>query len=596
MDNKTAAILLASLLERIEHDRTVGTASSLERRALQLAVQVLGQQGEAGHHIAVAPAPVAKPVPVPAPAPISHAEPQPMPAPTLTAVATEVLPAAVPDAAPAAAEVAPPQVELVLTALQRGDQTPADMLLCLDFGTAMSKAFASVFPSRHLDLELGVVAGGTGYALPSSMFISRDGRAYFGFEAIDRSQGAENSGRERLDSIKGWISLREGGTLDDDSHELGSAMNPTTVRLTQGDMLRIYLAYFTDTAAQALARHLPDADARYIKRRYARPSWSDSKAKWGDQLMRRMLAQAQILADTFTGQWAGGIDVALLKQAVEKTKRLEQLPDYLVESGVPEPVAVAAGEFIDSENTRDAFMVVDVGAGTTDFGLFVAARKSLDDEPRIFQIAKSIKGLGQAGDKVDGLLRGFIAHKERIDTSDNAGKLILADLTRRIREFKEILFKEGELKYTLSDDTVGRIQLQEFLDDEKVLAFGKLVEKGFYEALQEVHESWLSSLTHPGVRLHVVITGGSSPLPMMQALGKGFIVVKGHHIERVQIDPKPYWMDEMPDEFAKVYPQLAVAIGGAAETMPETVDAPTVFAGGTRQHSYAAGVAHTDGY
>ena len=609
MDTKTAAILLASLLERIEHDRTVGTASSLERQALQLAVQVLGGQHESA--IVVPDKPVATTMASPAsastPAEVSQSRPARanqvttgLPTPAQVAPVLSAVPAPAPARAasvpePAAVTSKPPEVELVLAALQRGGQTPANMLMCLDFGTAMSKAFASVFPGRHLDLELGVAAGGQGYALPSSMYISSNGRAYFGFEAIDKSLGAENAGRERLDSIKGWISMQEKGTLDEDSNVLGTALNPTAVRLTQGDVLRIYLAYLTDMAAQALSAHLPDTDSRYIKRRYARPSWSASKAQWGDRLMRRMLAEAQILADTFGGQWAGGIDVALLKKAIEKTKRLGQYPDYLVEAGVPEPVAVAAGEFIDSDNLRDPFMVVDVGAGTTDFGLFVSVKKSTDDEPRVFQIAQSIKGLMQAGDKVDGLLRGFIAHKERIDASDNAGKLVLANLTSQIRSLKELLFRTGELEYTLSDDTVGRIQLQEFLGDEKVLGFGKLVEKGFQEALQGVHDSWLQWLALPGVRLHVVITGGSSPLPMMQALGKGSIVVKGHRIERLQIDPKPLWMHEMPEEFAKVYPQLAVAIGGAAEAVPETLDAPEKFAGGIRQHSYVAGATHADG-
>ena len=42
MDKKTAAMLLASLLERIERDHAIGAASSHERQALRLAVQALG--------------------------------------------------------------------------------------------------------------------------------------------------------------------------------------------------------------------------------------------------------------------------------------------------------------------------------------------------------------------------------------------------------------------------------------------------------------------------------------------------------------------------------------------------------------------------
>ena len=560
MDKKTAAILLASLLERIERDHAIGAASSHERQALRLAVQALGG-GDA-------PAVATEPVHVPsAPAPV-----------VAESLGTPSEPA---------------RIDLVLASVQREQQTPPDVLMCLDFGTAMSKAFASVFPDQQLDLALGVAAGREGYALPSSVFIADDGKAYFGFEAIEMSQGLESSGRERLDSIKGWISLQQEGSLDGEGNVLTKAMNPSGVKLTQGDLLRIYLAYFTDMAELALMPHV--GESRYVKRRYARPCWPDSKAQWGNQLMRRMLAEAQVLADTFSGRWTGGIRVAELKAAVEQIKKLDQRPDYLIDEGVPEPVAVAAGAIADSENLRDAFMVVDVGAGTTDFGLFISTRKSDADEPRVFQNSMSIQGLMQAGDKVDGLLRGFIAQKESIDPSDNSGKLILADLSRRIRSLKEVLFKTGELEYTLSDDTVGRIRLEDFLADGKVIRFGQAVEDGFKKALGAVDESWLRWLAMDGVRLHVVVTGGSSPLPMMQALGKGPIEVKGHRIMRQSIDPKPYWMEDMPDELLTVYPQLAVAIGGAAEVMPETNDAPLVFGGGVRATSYVAGKLHVGG-
>lgn len=348
--------------------------------------------------------------------------------------------------------------------------------------------------------------------------------------------------------------------------------------------------------AEKSLEHHGVENPRYTKRRFARPCWPDAaQAQWADALMRKMLAEGQILADTFRDQWSGGVDVALLKGAVEQIKAFNKRPDYLIDDGVPEPVAVAAGAIADSENLRDAFMVVDVGAGTTDFGLFISTHKPDDDQWRIFQIPASIHGLMQAGDKVDGLLRGFIAHREAIDPSDTSGKLILADLTRRIRSFKETLFISGQLEYALADGTVGKIRREEFLADEKVARFGLAVEAGFKKALEAVDETWLRWLAMDGVRLHVVLTGGSSPLPMMQALGKGPIDVKGHRIMRQAIDPKPEWMEDMPKELLMVYPQLAVAIGGAAETMPETLTAPPVFGGGGRRTSYVAGHLHVSG-
>lgn len=576
MDKNIAAILIASLLERVERDQAIGAVSSLERQALQLALVALRGGGDADASTK------AEPV-APAPGPASDAVITSNSGPSGPNVSTTV---GIEDkkAAPL------PQVALALGSIERDEVTDPEVLLCLDFGTAMSKAFATVFPDQYLDLELGTEAGRQGYTLPSSVFIGDDGKAYFGFEAIEQSQDLVDSGRERLDSIKGWLSLRREGNLDGGACVLKPAMNPTGFRLTEGDLIRIYLAYLTDMAERSLA-HQSVKEPRYAKRRFARPCWPDAaQAKWADGLMRSMLAEAQILADTFSDRWSGGIPVGELKSAVEQVKVLGKRPEYLIDDGVPEPVAVAAGAIADSENLRNAFMVVDVGAGTTDFGLFISTHRPEDDELRVFQVTASIHGLMQAGDKVDGLLRGYIAQRESIDLSDNSGRLILADLNRRIRGLKEALFKTGKLEYALADGTVGELNLESFLADDKVKRFAQAVEAGFKKSLEAVDETWLRWLAMDGVRLNVVLTGGSSPLPMMQVLGKGVIDVKGHRILRQSVDPRPQWMSDMPKELEAVYPQLAVAIGGAAEAMPETLTAPPTFGGGgSRHHGYVAG-------
>jgi molecular chaperone HscA len=573
MEKHTAAILLASLIERIDRDQAIGSVSSLECKALQIALRALGVE-----------------------------ELDTLPLNILSESSSVEIETEVPgqreNTEHNKVSTAPsvPEINLVLTSIERDEITDPDVLLCLDFGTAMSKAFATAFPNKYLDLELGTTAGKNGYPLPSSVFIGDDAKIYFGYEAIEMSQGLTDSGRQRLDSIKGWLSLRREGNLDSGACVLQKAMNPTPFKLTQGDLIRIYLAYLTDISEISLVKH-GLVEPRYIKRRFARPCWPDvDQTKWAESLMRKMLAEAQILADTFTGQWSGGIEVGYLKAAVEKIKELDKRPDYLIDEGIPEPVAVAAGAIANSHNRRDAFMVVDVGAGTTDFGLFISTYKPINDELRVFQIPESIRGLMQAGDKVDGLLHGFIAQRESVDPSDTAGELILADLSRRKRSLKETLFKTDKLEYILADGTIGAISLEEFLSDERVVRFGQAVEDGFKKALEEVHETWLDWLSKEGVRLHVLLTGGSSSLPMMKSLGHGVIEVKGYKILRQAVYSEPEWMDDMPNELISVYPQLAVAIGGSAETIPESLFAPPIFAGGGNSSpAYVAGRLHISG-
>jgi len=188
--------------------------SSLESQALQLAVSALG--GEASAALSMVQPPIRL---TPAPAAAGGDEDASRVTPVETPPVERLLKPSGPQDLPA--------IALVLDSLDRKSATDPDVLICLDFGTAMSKAFATVSPDIHLDLELGKSAGGSGYTLPSSVFIGDDGKAYFGFEAIDQSQDLVDSGRERLDSIKGWLSLRREGDLDGPSCVLQPALNPT---------------------------------------------------------------------------------------------------------------------------------------------------------------------------------------------------------------------------------------------------------------------------------------------------------------------------------------------------------------------------------
>ena len=171
----------------------------------------------------------------------------------------------------------------------------------------------------------------------------------------------------------------------------------------------------------------------------------------------------------------------------------------------------------------------------------------------------------------------------------------MADLGRRIRGLKETLFKSGKLEYALADGTVGQVRLDEFLADERIGRFSTAVEAGFKKSLEAVDGSWLRWLSAPGVHLRVVLAGGSSQLPMMKALAKGSIEINGFKVRREEISPRPQWLEDASEELQAVYPQLAVAIGGSAQYMPETLNAPPVFGGGTAQSRYVAGRMHLGG-
>ena len=580
MEKNMAGLLLASMLERIEGGQGIGSVSSLERAALRIGIEALGSADLLSPVLTQVIALIkeeqvdtAPPINPPVQLPVQALADEPVvvaPAlPNNENAAVLHLPLDLPEPMPS--------VTLNLTSLKFDAPDSPNLLMCLDFGTAMSKAFAGIAYGRHFELELGAAAGRSGYLLPSSMFIGDNKKLYFGFEALEKSERLGNFKRKRLDSIKSRISQRRDVLADIDSTELTPDENPSAVKLTHGDMIRLYLAYFTDTAELALKKYATTDKpiGRYVRRRYARPCWPDAnQVKVADAKMRQMMEQAQILADTFSGQWQGGIDVRCLKSALQQVKELSKLPGYLVDAGIPEPVAVAGGVIYDSKNVRDAYMVVDVGAGTTDFGLFISTRKDADDV-KVFQVGASIQGMMQAGDKVDSLLRGFITQKERIDSNDTHGDEVIADLARRIRSLKEILFTTGKLEYVLSDSTTGKVTKAEFLTDSRVQRFAQAIEDGFTSALANVSDSWLKWLSSSPMCLQVVVTGGSAKLDMMQKLSSGIVDVRGYKIQRVALDHQPSWLEDAPEALRAIYPQMAVAIGGTSEEMPETLDAPT---------------------
>jgi len=572
-----ARFLLESLIERIDRN-AIGTISSAERDALVLALGIL--RGGGVQPVVTAPE-IRLPLPEGCVADASaNAEGQTTPA----RPAQEDVP--VPES-PKAIER---KVELVTDALDRNSPADQDVLLCLDFGTAMSKAFAQSDDGEPFELELGAQAGGEGYAVPSSVFITDDGKVLFGFEAVDASQELEDSSRMRLDSIKSWLSQRSDGNLD--AFPLRPEMNPTQIKLTEGDLIRIYLAYLTDLAVSQVQTWSVDDTrgplSRYVRRRFAHPCWPSSAQKsWADRLMRHWMAEAQILADTFHGRWQGGLDAAEVKVAVDQVRALERQPEYLIADGVPEPVAVAAGALVDGEDKRLPFMVIDVGAGTTDFGLFLLREDEEREITRVFQVPGSIKALMQAGDRIDMMLKKFILDAQGVDLTEPHGRLVAADLSRRIRGLKERLFASGSVQYVLTDGTLGKIELDDFMASRPVREFSERVEQGFRDVLEGLHDTWLNYLTKTD--LTVILTGGGASLPMMRALAEGWVEVRGKRIARKIVDPLPSWiLDESPD-LEPVYPQLAVAIGGAAHELPETVDGPEAFAGGGGKAAYAVG-------
>jgi len=467
-----------------------------------------------------------------------------------------------------------PKIKLNLASLKFDTPQNSNIKMCLDFGTAMSKAFASDIEGDEivegLKLKLGHRAsGGTSkdiYPVPSSLWIGDDGKIYLGEEAIRRSLHSDPSGsRQRFDSLKRELiwGMKESTPFQQNMNEL---LNPTGVPLSNGDAITLYLGYLTDLACTEIEEEYHCS--RYVVRNFGLPSWSAERRVWGEDLLRTMLIKAQIVADTFHGKWDNGVSIHAVKIVLGEINSLspEKLPTYLIAQGITEPLAVGSARFHRDEPFKGLVMVVDVGAGTSDMALFVVVKSPINNRFNAFPVEGCNQSLLQAGDTLDKAMQQAILKKAEIQSHDSEYPYIIQHLRMQLRTLKEDLFRDGYCNVNLVNGSRVRIELDDFLRQSSVNAFEKKLAEKFDDVLKVVGKGIAKRFGPDG--LSVVLTGGGATLPMVKKLASGT-----HSIHNVQIkkDEVPLVPEdfEYDNELATVYPQLAVALGG---TMPFLID------------------------
>ena len=549
MDQERARLLLESLIQRIERDHASGKwkldgpLSDLEKDALTFAYSAIGGV-------------------------------------TNSAIAESSRFVDVPKSRAA---------KLNLDSLKRDDPDNPEILLCLDFGTAMSKAAATKTLDEDLiELPLGSVAGDSAsvFGLRSSLFISMSKRIFFGHEAISKSTSEADAGRKRFDSLKQRLS--QGSLTDLADGLLDIAVNPTNVRFSQADAIVLYLAYLSDIATTTLVNS--HGLSRYVRRRFARPCWEPKRAAWAEGELRKMLAKAQIVADTFRGRWVGGIPIDEAKATLDAVSDLERLPDYLIGESVQEPIAAGASRLVSEDSDRGLFVVVDVGAGTTDYAVFWANQDPEREMFKVWQIRGTVKALAQAGDSIDGYLASLILEKAHLKQGSTDYQFAATRLSLDIRQIKETLLRSGSVDVLLPNSTQIGVKKDDFLSCAAIQDFENLIRRQFLDVLDVVHESWfeeLASFSKFGRDfITVVLTGGGSTLPMVKALSSGYVEIRGRKFSCRAAPDVPEWISNHYPLISPEYPQLAVAIGGAARHLPGLAPEASGISGIVGKHNW----------
>ena len=471
-----------------------------------------------------------------------------------------------------------PVVELNLDALRPDVSPPSEWVLCLDFGTAKSKAFAATDEEEDPELEPLAIGkddkdlDGSVYEVSSCVWIDDDGRLFVGSEAVKRGMnyGAEPATRRPLDSLKQEISQVD--PVDGSAElqrKLPEEVDPTST-LTYTDAVTIYLAYLTDLATGAVARRL---GTRYVRRRFTVPCWQSTQRGWAAELLGRSLLRSQLLADTFRDRWREGIPVEQVAYAVRAASvhdgKLMQLA--ATESGgttdwargTLEALGAASARMWRERAARDLMLVVDVGAGTTDLSLFWVVQHGAFH--RAFPIVDGNSGIRQAGDTLDRLLVEAVLRKADLGV-DEAGERARRGLRRKgVRQMKEKLFQVGSLTETLVNDAEVTLSREEFIESEGVKSFEELIADKIRKLLEGVHESWEKAAVEKGITL--VLTGGGCDLPMITALKDRPWRLRERTVPFRVARRVPRTVEDRFDAaFIQAYPRLAVAMGGALTT------------------------------
>ena len=305
--------------------------------------------------------------------------------------------------------------------------------LCVDFGTSSIRIALRRAKGELQVLDIGRVTNSQSIdsaSIRSDVCIEADHETILFGELAHQ---AIRSGRPlafKSSSSKLWLK---------NPADLGKSVLPG-LDVTRRDLLVGLMAYAL-YAAQATghweAPEQPDDGEHWTipaacDVRVAHPVWEDSISDAAGRAMRQITALALFMASA--GDW-NETSIQILKTWTRPTEG-EGFPEYLPRTDTLEPVAAAVELLPGISSSRKICVVVDVGAGTTDIGVFQSLTPDIDAPLATKLIpAGPTMSVFKAGDLIDQTLLDLIG-----ELYPSYFKRDKYDLESRIRSFKETLF------------------------------------------------------------------------------------------------------------------------------------------------------------
>ena len=345
---------------------------------------------------------------------------------------------------------------------------------------------------------------------------------------------------------------------------LSAEYNPSDYPVRYKDVVVLYLGFLIDSALSAL-REDNKQHSRSIRFSYTNPLFHEQgRGQWATEILAECVHIGHALVERYSGQWSNGIPLVNLCSMIAQTR--ESAGRFKVENSIlSEPVAAFASRLRrfdpdPEKHERHLMMVIDVGAGTTDFAMF--ARYTYEGEVRLCRIMGSVETVRIAGDDIDKALLDYLLQQADVKPDHLRYGFIRAGLEREIRLVKEELFRNKSVERQPTGDVKAEAKLQSFEECPAMVCLRHRLETKFNSVLSQIHVSWLSFR-----KLQVLFTGGGASLSMVTRLARGQQVrVGGEVITPEPVTEPPPWFKKECEDVVDAYSQLAVSIGGAAHS------------------------------
>ena len=422
-------------------------------------------------------------------------------------------------------------------------------VLCLDFGTSSIRAVLRDKKSDLLVLPIGQVTPRQtidGASIPSAFCIDEDHETVrFGQHAQD----AILSGKKLAFSVaspKLWLN---------EPRLLGTPLLPE-LDITRRDVLTGLMGYALFAAGESGIWKIPkdpeDADIRI-----AHPVWPTQIREDADQSLAQIAWMAVNMASE--GDW-GISSLEILCSWTTPSDENEIRPSLEIKKDTIEPIAAAVELLPAIGNERRLCMVVDVGAGTTDIGIFQHLSPDIkaNKGDRLIP-AGPATSVFKAGDEIDRALLKLMNTKDNITFKSNQSRI-----KSEIRFHKERLFNNGHIEVAGIDVTLDALVSA---DEIKVMTAS--IRQGIEKCLSEAHQKIIGFTSTAGIAndISVVMAGGGAEMKFLrEAIGQP-LLVNGTTFNFNFISTRPPGQLNM---HGAGYARMAVGLGGAQESY-ETV-------------------------